>query len=482
MRKNASEKPIKKTEPSEKEILLAIKCEAPLLVKENFAPIEAATIKKEEEIEDASFLKIKLRSEGENIIPNVKKNILKETKAESPFGCWVRKNTPIVASIGASFAVVLASTSALLATRPWEEKNKSALVLLSISPSNGGKDESQANPYSLSYSFRVEKNGKVNPSSLKANNYSASIVKKASCFPTLYCQDDVAFATSLLKPAYAMGYLENSSEEEPNKLQITYFAPEAKSIEKKKKEYEAAFNKALKRAEKGIGVYASLNFVNGCEGLNLSYFKKLDSEKREQIIDAYSLFKTSNGKSLIEMDNYLQMDEKTLTSLSSTLSSTKETKLSPLALDALLHGTASAYYCSIDESHADNASLIETKKKEIIDEVESLTSLDEETKSSMKELLWKDAYYLTELTEQEEKALDSPFYSSYKEIRNLINNGLTEESYLTLLEEEKDIAESDATFLDFAPAIQGALLADSGDHAPASSASDASEEGGIISD
>ncbi len=173
------------------------------------------------------------------------------------------------------------------------------------------------------------------------------------------------------------------------------------------------------------------------------------------------------------------MDETTLNSLSSTIFSTKEAKLSPLALDALLHGTASAYYSAFDESHTDNSSLINKKKKQIVSDVDSLNDVDENLKSEMKEMLWKDAYYLIELTEEEEKALASPFYSSYKEIRSLINDNLTKESYLTLLEEEKDIAESDVTFLDFAPSIQGAVLADSGDHAPSSDLSTASE-GGII--
>ncbi len=478
MRKSVSEKPTKKTDVSEQDILLALRQEAPLFTKENFAPIEALTVGKEEAIENADFLKIKLHAESESIIPNVKNDVLKATKAESPFGCWMRKNKPVAASIGASFAVVLASTSALLATKPWEKSDESALVLLSISPSSMNAKDPATNPYSLSYSFRVEENGKVNPSSLKANNYSASLVKKSACFPSLYYEDDVLFATSLLKPAYTMGYLENGSKEEPNKLQITYFAASESNIENKKKEYGSAFDKALKRAEKGLGVYASLSFVDGCDGLDLTDFKKMDTEKKHQIIDAYSSFKTTNDTPLLDINNYLKMDEKTLNSLSSTIASAREAKLSPLALDALLHGTASAYFSAFDEDHVDNSSLIEAKKKEISNEIDTLSLVDEESKSSMKEMVWKDAYYLIELTKEEEEALDSPFYSSYKEIRKLINESLTEESYLTLLQEEKDIAESDA-FLDFAPSIRGAVLADSGEHAqdePASSAA----EGGII--
>ncbi len=481
MKESASKKPTKKTEHDEKEILLALKREAPLFIKEDFAPIEAETLKKEEFLEDANFLKIKLHSESESIIPNVKNDVLKATKAESPFGCWMRKNKPVVASIGASFAVVLASTSALLATKPWEKNDEGALVLLSITPSSGAAKNDTSNPYFLSYSFQVEKDGKVNPSSLKANNYSASLVKRSSCFRSLNYnyESDVTFATSLLKPAFMMGYLEEGSEDEPNKLQITYFAPTSNNVEKKKAEYELAFNKALKRAEKGLGVYASLNFVDGCEGLDLTRFNKLETSKKRQVIDAFSSFKTVSGKSLLSLDNYLSMDETTLNSLSSTIFSTKEAKLSPLALDALLHGTASAYYSAFDESHTDNSSLINEKKKQIVNDVDSLNDVDENLKSEMKEMLWKDAYYLIELTEEEEKALASPFYSSYKEIRSLINDNLTKESYLTLLEEEKDIAESDVTFLDFAPSIQGAVLADSGDHAPNSDLSTASE-GGII--
>mgnify|MGYP006913126857 CR=1 FL=1 len=479
MKEDVLKEQSKKTNRSDEEILSLLQKEAPFFVKNNWDEIETETTLKCEPIEDASFLRGKIHAESESIIPNVRKEILKTTKAERPFKCWLRRNHPIALSIGVVLVTVLVSTTTLLSLRPWEKEDQSALVSLTITPASHKQSKGKMNPYTLSFSFRVETNGNVNPSSLKANNYSALLVKKSTPFINTLCTSDVSFATSLLRPAYNMGYLENDDPSAPNEIKINYFTLQKDRVSKKEKEYEAAFNRALKRAEKGLGVYASLQFEDGCHNMDLSTFQKLDESTREAIIDVYSSLKTKDGESLLDIRHLLETRSDILPTMVDTLSSIKEAKLSPLTLDGVLRATASMCKSAKEESHDSESLFIEEKKKEIIETVDSLPISDEKQKSKMKELLQKDAYYLVELSEENEKKLDGAFYSCFRDIRESIKRNLNENSFKSLLQDGKQIAESDITFFDAAPLIQGETPIDSGNHRNDNNAL-VSQEGGIV--
>ncbi len=481
MKKDALKERSKKIDHSNEEILSLLEKEAPFFVKNRWNEIEAETTLKFEPMEDVSFLRGKIHAESESIIPDVRKEILKTTKAENPFKCWLRRNHPIALSIGVVMMTVLVSTTSLLALHPWSNKDQSALISLSITPASNKQKKEKANPYSLSFSFRVDADGNVNPSSLKANNYSALLVKKSTSFLNTIYTNDVSFATLLLKPAYDMGYLENSDPSSPNEIKITYFTLNTDCVPEKEKEYAFAFNKALKRAEKGLGIYASLTFENGCGDMDFSAFKKLDATTRKAIIDVYSGLKTKEGESLLDMSHILATRDDILLAMVDTLSSVKEAKLSPLALDGVLRATASMCVSAKEESNGLKSHSIDEKKKEIIAAIDTLPISDENQKQTMKEMLQKNAYYLMELSQEDESKLNGDFYSCYRDIRESIKHDLDEDSFKSLLEEEKQIAESDVTFFDVASLIQGETPADSGNHQNDNHVV-INEEGGIVPD
>lgn len=480
MKKDALKERSKKADRTDEEILSLLSEEAPFFIKNHWNEIEAETTLKFEPMEDASFLRGKIHAESESIIPDVRKEILKTTKAEKPFKCWLRKNHPIALSIGVVMATVLVSATSLLALRPWHNQDKSALISLSITPASNKQNKEKANPYSLSFSFCVDSNGNVNSSSLKANNYSALLVKKSVPSLNIVYTSDVSFATSLLKPAYDMGYLENSDPSSPNEIKITYFAFNRDCVSAKEQEYAFAFNRALKRAEKGLGIYASLAFEDGCGDMDFSAFKKLDASTRKTIIDVYSSLQTKEDGSLLDMSHILSMRGDILSTMVDTLSSVREAKLSPLALDGVLRATASMCVSAKEENSDSKSHFIDKKKKEIIEVIDTLPISDENQKQAMKGMLQKNAYYLMELSQEDENKLNGDFYSYYRDIREWIKHDLDEDSFKSLLEEEKQIAESDVTFLDVASLIQGETPADSGNHRN-DNVITVSEEGGIVS-
>ena len=71
-------------------------------------------------------------------------------------------------------------------------------------------------------------------------------------------------------------------------------------------------------------------------------------------------------------------------------------------------------------------------------------------------------------------------YASYFEIRNLIYKNITWDNLKSLLKEEKEIAESDVTFLDVSSLIKQETPLDPGDHKDESIQNTSEEGGGVI--
>lgn len=483
MKEDALKKQNKKIDSfSEKRILSLFQKEADFFVPSKIDDIQNEIPLNIEPIEDALFLKNKIHAESEDLIPNVKNEILKVTKAEHPFSCWFRKNHIIAFSIAANFAIVIAAISSAFVLRYYEKENRSALVSLEISPasSEGKQATSERNPYSPSFLFQVDEKGKVIPSSLHASNYSASLIKKSSAFPAIENNDGASVAASLLHPAYEMGYLEKTDCSSPNKIKITYFTLNTKKAEAREKEYRSIFNKTLKRQKgNGLGTYASVTFTNGLEGLDLSNFSKLSDENKITLAEIYANSSIEDYKYLINFSDLLSVDQRVLTELSSTLFSIRKARLSPCALQSVLRATAIAYSSAKEEPKESNRELIEAKKKELISKIDSFYNESQGPKEKVKELLTKDAYYLVELPQQEENNLPE-IYASYFKIRDLIYKNTTWDNLNSLLKEEKEIAESEVTFLDVSSLIRQETPLDPGDHKEQSVQNSNEEDGGVI--
>ncbi len=484
MKNDALKKQNKKIDSfSEKQILSLLQKEANFFVPNKIDDIQKEVPLNIEPIEDALFLKNKIHAESEDLIPNVKNEILKATKAEHPFSCWFRKNHIIAFSIATNFAIIVTALSLAFALRSYEKENHSALVSLEISPASSEAKQatSECNPYSPAFLFQVDRKGKVIPSSLHPSNYSASLIKNASSFPSLEnSEDGASTAASLLHPAYEMGYLEKTNYSSPNKIKITYFTLNAKRAEAREKEYRSIFNKTLKRKKgNGLGTYASVTFTNGLNGLDLSDFSKFSDENKLTLIEIYANSAIKDNEYLLNFSDLLSVDQEVLAELSSTLFSVRKAKLSPCALRSVLKATATAYSSAKGERKESQRELIETKKEQLISKIDSFYKESLGSKEKVKELLAKDAYYLVELPQKEENNLPE-IYASYFEIRNLIYKNITWDNLKSLLKEEKEIAESDVTFLDVSSLIKQETPLDPGDHKDESIQNTSEEGGGVI--
>ncbi len=480
--KDALQKQNKKIDSfSEERILSLFQKEADLFVPNKIDDIQKEIPLNIEPIEDALFLKNKIHAESEDLIPNVKNEILKATKAEHPFFCWFRKNHIIAFSIATNFMIVITALSAAFVLRSYEKENRSALVSLEISPASSEtkKETNECNPYSPSFLFQVDEKGKVVPSSLHPSNYSASLIKKSSSFPTITNNDGASVAASLLHPAYEMGYLEKTNYSSPNKIKITYFTLNTKRAEAREKEYRSIFNQTLKRKKgNGLGTYASVTFTNGLKGLDLSDFSKRSEENKITLAQIYANSAIEDNEYLINFSDLLSVDQEVLNELSSTLFAIRKARLSPCALQSVLKATSTAYSSIKEEQKESQRELIEAKKKELISKIDSFYNESLGPKEKVKELLAKDAYYLVELPQKKENSLPK-IYASYFEIRNLIYKNTTWDNLKSLLKEEREIAESDVTFLDASSLIRQETPLDPGDHKE-ESVQNANEEGGGV--
>lgn len=256
MNENASKNEIKKIDLSEEQVVSLFKKEAGSFVPNKLEEIAFETYEAPEPIEDDSFLKNRIHLESEDIIPNVQKEVLKTTKAAHPFMCWLRRNSVVAFSLGAAFLVAFGAASTAVGLRIGNDilANRGAFVAMRISPAEeNGEQEGDGTPYSLFFTYRVNNDGKTIANSLRANNYSARLLSKDVKNQSI---DEATFAASLLTPAYQKGYLKKDVKSNPNQISLMYFSNED-NLDEKKKQYAEAFNKALKKSEDGLGLYAS---------------------------------------------------------------------------------------------------------------------------------------------------------------------------------------------------------------------------------
>ena len=486
MKENASKNQDKKTNLSidEKKIIASFKIEAssfiPNVLNKVENDIENSLIKND----DLSFFRNKIHAESEDIIPNLKNKILKKTKATNPFIYWIKKNFTLTAIVSSCLAIF--ASTILISTfyfEPWKSNDYSALISLQISPasSTSSQDKGAHNPYTLSFLFETNENGKAIASSLRPNNYSAYLLQQSNCFTYKNDCDSAALAASILQPAYEMGYLEQTSAEVPNKIKVTYFKLNQDNKVSKKKEYRSIFNNVLKRkGNDGIGTYASISFKNGLSDLDLTSYTNLNNRNKFLLTSVYANGFLDEEKSTLDFQKLLNADEEILNELDNTLSAVRRAKLSPYALNSVIRATASMCSSASDGvTSIEKSKEIENLKEELISNIDSFYDGDEKTKQAVKNLLKTDAYYFVELPDQEEKTLPS-IYEKYFQIRDHIKENISKETLINILKEEKEIAESEITFFDASNHIENVAPVDPGNHNNTNSTTFANEEGGLI--
>lgn len=483
MNEKASKTQNKKIDsPIEEQIISLLQKEAAFFVPNKIASIEEKLFVDSAPMDDTLFLKNKIHAESEDLIPDVKNEILKATKAERPINCWVRRNHAVAFSLLTSFIVAIIGLSTMIAIRPWQNEND-AIVSLEILPASSEKETSKNhNPYTPSFLFRIGKNGKAIPSSLRASNYSASLIKKSPYFSSIEEGSGASLAASLLRPAYEMGYLEKTDYDSPNKIKVTYFSMNAKQTLSKEKEYLSIFDQTLKKKrDTGLGIYASVSFQNGFEGLDLSVFSKLNINSKILLAATYANSSTNVDSHLISFSDLLSTEPTILNALSDTLFSIRKAKLSPYAMYGVLKATATAFSSIQKEITISQNEIIDEKKKELISKVDSFVPDSDSRKETIKQQLTKDAYYLVELPKEDEQKLSQgEIFSSFFEIRNLIYQNLSWDRLKILLQEEKELAESETTFFDASELIENQAPLDSGEHKKAALEDALDEEGGVI--
>lgn len=480
MNENASKNEIKKTELNEEEIVSLFKKEASSFVPNKLDEIAFETYEAPEPIFDDSFLKNRIHLESEEIIPNVQNEVLKATKAAHPFMCWLHHNSAVAFSLTAAFLIAMgaASTALGLHIRSDILANRGAFVAMRISPAETNDDQNEnSNPYSLFFTYQVDKEGKTIANSLRANNYSARLLSKEIKSQAI---DEATFAASLLSPAYEKGYMKKSEKSNPNQISLLYFSVED-NVKEKQEQYAKAFDKALKKSENGLGIYASLSFRSGIQEKEKSILKNADEQKKHSLAEVYVGFATKDDGNLIDMESLSQESDDTLSIMASSLRSVRKSALSPCTLDGVIRGTASAYHSS-KEKRGSFRKEIEAKKNQFMGMVnyDDLSYMGSE--DSVRSLLAKDAAYTIQFPSEcqmDESKKES--LSLYNDIRLLINKNLDKEGFISLVQEEKEIADSALTFFDASKALQNEEGVDTGNHL-SSITNDWLEDGGILSD
>ncbi len=464
MSENVSNNKISKDElANEQEVISLLKLEASSFVPDVLEKVtNKVTVQNAEHLEDILFLKNKIHAESECIVPKLQKNIIKATKAEKPFRHWMRQHyIGIYSGLAASFIAIAAISTCCYYKQMFACKEGS-YVSIRISANEASKEKS---PYLLSFSYCVDKDGKVNYSTFKANNYSANLLKKSFSVTASQSIDEAVFAASLLKPSYEKGYILEGSATSPNQIEVIYFGRE--KLEEKEKAYKKAFDKALRQSENGIGAYAKLNFVNPLKNKPNNEADQLDEKTKISVARVYDGFTLQDGDSLVSLETLTKEEETTLDAISETIEKIQGIQASPMMLQGLIRGNASAYVSSLCKESKNYREEIEAKKNELIENFDgSLFKREDETSISVaKEFLQKDSAYLVEIPNNAKVETESEsFFSLYKEIRSLINKNLDDDSYLSLLEEEKNIADSYSPLLDMCQCFDDVPPADDGNH------------------
>ncbi len=319
---------------------------------EPFAPNLLPSIEKEIGIFDpfrnhyAIALTEKMRNEGRDIVPNVKKQVYERTGLRPRFSLRHPLDGRLIA-FGLLGTIGLGLGSAALLSGLSAEPVAASYITVSVTPASFAAVESESqssssgfspnaiNGFQPSWGFAADETNIV--TSFSYANRSAWLALQSGTFAPVG-KNACEAIPDLIPPAHANGYLETDDKTKRNIIRISVFTTDDSYEAKYSANYAEALDAALRSADNRI--YARIYFsAQAIDGRNLRGFAKEPGLP----IGLYSAFCDNDGSVGLTLEEIEEGKMDVLRPLRDAVDAGQRAKLSDMALRGLKRGLAESY-------------------------------------------------------------------------------------------------------------------------------------------